>query len=205
MGIRVRVIAAVMAVGTLTAVVTPAVAAAVPVGSAAEKKAGPKDGPKDGQDDKAKPKGGKENREKDEFLAKVAASLHVSVKQLVTALDHLKQALGKGVSEEEALKAFAKELKITLTQAKEALKQLSAKDKPGVPAEAVKLLAAELHISADRASKVFNDLDKVRKTPGDIVKNPDFIAIANGLGITPERLLAALIKVKQEVAEKPTK
>lgn len=186
MGIRVRVIAVVMAMGMVT--VGTAVAEAAPVGSAAVEKAGKGD------------KG-----DKGDVLAKVAASLHVTVKQLVTALEHFKQALKKGASEEEAMKAFAKELKISLAQAKEALQQLSGKDKPGVPDEAVKLLAAELHISTARASKVFSDLDKIKKTPGDIVKNPDFIAIAKGLGITPQRLLDALIKVKQEVVTKPTK
>jgi hypothetical protein len=77
--------------------------------------------------------------------------------------------------------------------------------KPGVPAEAVKLLAAELHISADRARQVFRDLDKVKARGEDIVKDPAFVAIAKGLRITPQQLLATLRKVKQAIADKPKK
>jgi hypothetical protein len=80
------------------------------------------------------------------------------------------------------------------------------KDKqPGVPVEAVKLLAAELHISADRARQVFRDLDKVKARGEDIVKDPAFVAIAKGLRITPQQLLATLRKVKQAIADKSEK
>jgi hypothetical protein len=73
---------------------------------------------------------------------------------------------------------------------------------PGAPEEAVKLLAAELHISNDRARQVFTDLDKVTGNGEEIVKDPAFIAIAKGLGITPQRLLDALIAVKKAFVRK---
>jgi hypothetical protein len=78
------------------------------------------------------------------------------------------------------------------------------KDKEqGVPAEAVKLLAAELHISAERSRQVFRDLDKVKARGEDIVKDPAFVAIAKGLRITPQQLLDTLRKVKQKLGDKP--
>jgi hypothetical protein len=57
-----------------------------------------------------------------------------------------------------------------------------------------------LHITAGQARQVFKDLKKVNSK--DVVKDPAFIAIAKRLGITPQRLLDALIKVKQELAPK---
>jgi hypothetical protein len=191
MGIRTRLIAATMAAATLTAVVGAATASAAPASPTAP---APSDGKKQAADDAT--------------LAKVAASLHVSVKQLTTALDNLKQAVGKGADKAAALGAFAKELGVSVAQAEKALKELSSgkgkpkpgKDKqPGVPEEAVKLLAVELHISANRARQVFRDLEKVKGRGEDIVKDPAFIAIAKGLRLTPEQLVAALRKVKEEV------
>ncbi len=196
MGIRTRLVAAAVAVATLTVMGGMAAASASPTTSApsGDKK--------------------KEGVDKDAVVAKVAASLHVSVRQLVAALDHLKQAVGNGTAKAEAVAAFARELKVSGAQAEKALRELSSdgkqkqkpgKDKqPGVPDEVVKLLAAELHISADRAGQVFKDLDNVKANGDDVVKDPAFIAIAKGLGITPQRLLAALVAVKQKVVgDKP--
>jgi hypothetical protein len=114
------------------------------------------------------PSDGKKAEGNDATVAKVAASLHVSVKQLSGE------------------------------------KPKPGKDKPsGVPEQAVKLLAAELHISVDRARQVYRDLEKVKARGDDIVKDPAFVAIAKGLHITPQQLLATLRKVKQEIAGKP--
>ena len=75
------------------------------------------------------------------------------------------------------------------------LKELSGEDKkpkpgkdkqPGVPEEAVTLLATELHISADRARQVFKDLDKVNGKSGDVVKDPAFVAIAKARALAEE-------------------
>jgi hypothetical protein len=192
MGIRIRLIAATVAAATLTAMAGAATASAAQDKATAPASSSAK---KDGAD-------------KDAIVTKVAASLHVSVGQLVTALDHLKQAIGSGTAKDAAVRAFATELKVTVADAEKALQALSSdgrqkpnpgKDKqPGVPDELVKLLAAELHISADRARQVFKDLDKVKANGEDVVKDPAFIAIAKGLHITPQRLLAALITVKQK-------
>lgn len=191
MGIRTRLVAVTMAAGMLTAVVGTAAASAAPAGPATS--APGKTPPKPGQPgpEPGKP-GGKA------VLAKVAASLHVSVQQLTTALQHMKQAVVKGTPEAAAVAAFAKELRITVAQAKQALNELSGGEKPGAPEELVKLLAAELRISADRARRVYDDLAKL-KGGKDVLKDPGFIAIAKGLGITPQRLEAALVKVKQEL------
>jgi hypothetical protein len=196
MGIRTRLIAAMVAVATLTTMVGTAAAPASPTASAPSGH---------NKDDKGK-------KDKDSTVAMVAASLHVSVRQLVTALDHLKQALGNGAAKADAVAAFARELKVSVADAEKALQALSSDGKqkpkpgkePGAPDEVVKLLAAELHISADRARQVLTDLDKVKANGGDVVKDPAFVAIAKGLGITPQRLLAALLAVKQKVVgDKP--
>jgi hypothetical protein len=75
--------------------------------------------------------------------------------------------------------------------------------KPGggqdVPEEAVKLLAAELGISVERSRQVFRDLEKVEARGDEITSDPAFVAIAEGLGRTPEELLAVLRKVKEAV------
>lgn len=191
MGIRTRLIAALIAAATLTGVIGVATASAAPASPSASASSSHKK---------------KEEQGKDAVLAKVAKSLGVSVKQLVTALDHLKQALGKGADKEAAVTAFAKELRVSVADAEKALQALSAGDKKaGAPDEAIKLLAKELHISRDAAKKVLDALEQVKAKGDDVVKDPAFVAIAKGLGISPERLLAALIKVKQELAgkEKP--
>jgi hypothetical protein len=192
MGIRTRLIAAAMAVATLTAVVGVATASAAPAKPTAS-----------ASSEKKNPGGGKQ----DEVLATVAKGLHVGVKQLVTALDHLKLALSKGTGKQAAIAAFAKELKVTVADAEKALQALSGDKKPGpgAPAEVITLLAAELHISTDRARQVFTDLEKVKGNGEEIVKDPAFIAIAKGLGITPQRLLDALIAVKKAFAGKEGK
>lgn len=188
MGIRTRLIAAMIAAATLTGVVGVATASAAPASPSAsassyhKKKEGPK---------------------KDAVLAEVAKSLGVSVKQLVNALANLKAALAKGVDKATAIAGFAKELRVSVADAEKALQALSAGDKKsGVPDEAVKLLAKELHISVDAAKKVLAALEQVKAKGDDVVKDPAFVAIAKGLGISPERLLAALIKVKQALAGK---
>ncbi|MET8997669.1 hypothetical protein [Amycolatopsis sp. NPDC004169] len=200
MGIRTRLAAAAVVAG-LTAV----------TGAAAASAAAPA-APSSAQPDHKKDGGKKdEGRTNDEQLAKVAASLHVTVKQLTTALDNLKRAVGNGTGKATAIAAFAKELGITVARAEKVLAALSGKPGPGkpvpgkeagVPAKAVKLLAAELKIGEDRARQVFKDLDKVGGKGGDVTKEPAFIAIAKGLGVTPQRLLDVLRKVKEEFAEK---
>jgi len=196
MGIRTRLIAVTMAVGMLTAVLGTAAASGAPAGPATS--APGKTPPNDGQPG---PKPGKPDGPDKAILAKVAASLHVSVQRLTTALQHLKQAVAKGTPEAVAMAAFAKELNVSVAQAKQVLNELSGQK--GVPEQAVKLLAAELRISADRARRVFDDLAKL-KGGKDVLTDPGFIAIAKGLGMTPQRLEAALVKVKQELgAGKP--
>lgn len=190
MGIRTRLIAATMAAAaTVTVVGGVATASAAPT-SPTESVAS-------------------DGKKEDATLTTVAASLHVSVEQLTTALENMKQATGKGADRTAAVGAFATELGISVAQAETALTELSSVDgkpKPGdgegVPEEAVKLLAAELRISVDRARQVFHDLKKVTARGDDIVKDPAFVAIAKGLGITPQQLLDTLRKIKQELADK---
>ncbi|XVS66849.1 hypothetical protein ACQPYE_12540 [Actinosynnema sp. CA-299493] len=77
------------------------------------------------------------------------------------------------------------------------------KGQEGVPAAAVELLAVKLGITVDRSREVYRDLEKVKSRGAEIVGDRAFIAIADGLGVTPERLLAVLREVKQEIAVPP--
>jgi hypothetical protein len=194
MGIRSRLVAATMAVATLTAVVGVTAASASPAPSVSSSASTP-----------AKPgtpgKPGKPGGVNSATLAKVAASLHVTVKQLTTALVNFKLALGRGASKQAALAGFAKELGVSVAKATQALQALSG-GQSGVPAAAIQLLAGKLHISADRARTVYADLAKLSAKSGDITADPGFVAIAKSLGITPQRLQSVLIEVKQELAGK---
>ncbi|HEU5107940.1 MAG TPA: hypothetical protein VFT95_05230, partial [Micromonosporaceae bacterium] len=146
-------------------------------------------------------------------VAKVAASLGVSVQRLTTALGNLKQALAKGVDKAAAVDAFARELGVSRADADKALQALSTDGpkkppngkEPVVPEEVVTSLAAELRISVDAARGVFKELAKVNGNGRDVVKDPAFIAIAKKLGIAPQRLFDALVKVKQEYGGKAEK
>ncbi|WP_143531931.1 hypothetical protein [Saccharothrix sp. ALI-22-I] len=77
------------------------------------------------------------------------------------------------------------------------------KQKPGegrdVPEEAVKALAVELGISVERSRQVFRDLRRVEARGDAITADPAFVAIAEGLGLTPEELLTVLREVKEAV------
>lgn len=137
-------------------------------------------------------------------LAKVAASLHVSVKQLTTALVDLKKAIGQGTSPSDALAAFAKELGVSATQAKAALAELTGGAKAGKPgavveAEAARILAGELHVSVDRARQVLTEIQQLRPASRDITTDPGFARIARGLGITPQQLASDLVQMKQKL------
>ena len=189
MGIRSRIVAAALAVVTLTTLAGATTAAAATSPTATPSQSAPGKPGKPGVDP---------------VLVKVAAQLHVSVQQLVTALGDFKQALGKGASEQAALAGFAKELGVSVGQAKQALAELAAagkKGKPGAPdAKIIALLAEDLHISTARARTVFDELSKLDPGSGPITANPGFVAIAKSLGITPARLLAAIVDVKRELA-----
>jgi hypothetical protein len=196
MGIRTRLVAAAIVAGLTAVTGAAAASAAAPAAPSSAQPGGKKD---DGKKD-----GGKKH---DEQLAKVAASLHVTVKQLTTALTNLKRAVVNGTDKATAIAAFAKELGITVARAEKVLQALSGEPGPGkpgpgkeagVPVQVVKLLAAELKIGEDRARQVFKDLDKVGGKGDDVIKDPVFIAIAKGLGTTPQRLLDGLRKVKEE-------
>lgn len=200
MGIRSRFVAATMAVATLTAVVgvTTASASQTPAASpSASAPAKPGKPGKPGGVDSASSRPSRPGA----TLAKVAASLHVSVQQLTTALDNLKRALGQGASKSAAVAGFAKKLGVSVARAQEALQELSGQQQ-GVPEAAIRLLASKLHISADRARAVYADLAALPDKSGDITANPGFVAIAKNLGITPQRLQSVLIAVKQEIARK---
>lgn len=138
-------------------------------------------------------------------LAKVAASLHVSVKRLTTALQNMKKAIGQGTSPSDALAAFAKELGVSVAQVKAALVELgggakAGKPGPGDQAEAARILAGELHVSVDRARQVLTEIQRLHPASHDVTTDPGFVRIARGLGITPQQLAADLVQMKEKLA-----
>ncbi|MEU4743356.1 hypothetical protein AB0G02_23235 [Actinosynnema sp. NPDC023658] len=157
MRIRTRLVAAVLAVGTLTGVVamSTSAASAEPTAAAVEDKAA---NPEQGKPEQGKPDEGKPVKDK--------------------------PGEGKPGDGKPG-------------------KDKPGEGKPGVPQEAVKLLAAELGITVDRARQVFQDLEKVEARGDEILEDRAFVAIADGLGITPEHLLDVLRKVKQAIAGEP--
>lgn len=188
MGMRNRVVAAAVAVVTVTTVAGVTTAAAATSPTATPSQSAP----------------GKPGKPGDPVLIKVAASLHVSVQQLVSALGEFKQARGTGESEQAALAGFAQELGVSVGQATQAVAQLGApgtKGKPGAPdGESVALLATDLHVSLARAHTVFDELSRLDSESGPVTANPGFVAIATSLKIAPQRLLAVIVEVKRELA-----
>jgi hypothetical protein len=77
------------------------------------------------------------------------------------------------------------------------------KGQPEVPEEAVALLAEKLDISVERSREVFRDLEKVKARGEEILADRAFVAIADGLGLTPQQLLDVLREVKQAVGGSP--
>lgn len=69
-----------------------------------------------------------------------------------------------------------------------------------------KLLQAELAISGDQALQVVRDIEGI-VPKGDITQDPRFVAVAKGLGITPQRLIEAInaVKTKLSAGGSPTK
>lgn len=63
---------------------------------------------------------------------------------------------------------------------------------------AAKLLASQLDISGERALQVLRDLEGL-VPKGDITQDPRFVAIAKDLGISPQRLIEAIVAVKKQL------
>lgn len=77
------------------------------------------------------------------------------------------------------------------------------KGQPAVPEEAVRLLAKKLDIPVERSREVFRDLEKVKARGEEILSDRAFVAIADGLGLTPQRLLDVLREVKEAIGGQP--
>lgn len=77
------------------------------------------------------------------------------------------------------------------------------KGQPEVPEEAVALLAKKLDISVERSRQVFRDLEKVKARGDEILVDRAFVAIADGLGLTPQQLLDVLREVKEAIGGQP--
>ena len=157
---------------------------------------------------------------KDQWLAKLAASLHVSVQKLQAALGDAKMTIGKlgGVAptDPRVVAVVSHDLGISAAKATQLIKEVfgdaapgkggfgkpGGNQPPGTPDPRIsQALAAVLHISVARAEQVLEQLDRIAR-PGNGISptDPQFRALAASLHLTPQQLVDALIQMKQSLA-----
>lgn len=151
------------------------------------------------------------------WLAKLAASLHVSVQKLQSALIDAKMTIGRlGVAPTDpaVVAVVSHDLGISADKATALLKEVFGNGpvpgkgkpgqpgKPGVPdAVAIHTLAGILHISDARAAQVLDRLERIAGSGHGIsTDDPQFRAIAASLHITPQKLADAIRQMKQDIA-----
>jgi hypothetical protein len=74
---------------------------------------------------------------------------------------------------------------------------VAAKENKNLP-RAAKLLAADLKIPYEQALQVLRDIQGF-VPKGDSTHDPRFVAIAKGVGVTPQRLHDAIVAVKMKL------
>lgn len=161
-------------------------------------------------------KGGKPG---DQWLAQLAASLHVSVQKLQAALIDAKQTIGRlGVAPTNSaiVSVVAHDLGISRDKATQLIKEVfgeAAPGKggpgkpggnyppPGTPDPRIsQTLAGILHISVARAAQVLEQLDRIAlPNRGVSPDNPQFRALAASLHLTPQQLINALVQMKEDL------
>ncbi len=196
---------------------TAGAAAATAPGAASQTASASKPSPT-GSGDHGKP------GDKQAWLAKLAASLHVSVQKLEAALIDVKQTmsrLGVGPFDPAVVSVVSHDLGISTDKAVIVLKAVfgdagsgkgdpgkgggKGKGDPGKPGALdplmIHTLAGILHISDARAAQVLDRLDRIERAGHGISPtDPKFRAIAASLHITPQRLADALRQLKEALA-----
>lgn len=157
----------------------------------------------------------------DQWLVKLAASLHVSVQKLQAALIDAKQTIGRfGVAPTNpaVVSVVSHDLGISRDKATQLIKEVfgdaapPGKGGPGKPGgktpppprtpdpQVSQTLAGILHISVARAAQVLEQLDRIAPDRGVSPDDPQFRAIAASLHLTPQQLTDALVQMKQTLA-----
>ena len=136
-------------------------------------------------------------------LTAVAASAGISVSQLQAGLAAAKRAGGNTAA---SIAAFAASTGVSHATAQRVvyavfgthvIKQPSPTGQP----QPVSALAAQLGVSQSAAQRAFDQLDALGRGGIDPA-SPAFAAIAHDLGVSPDRLVAALQAAKQSMAGK---
>lgn len=223
---RYRLIAAAAAVALITGVAGGAAAAttgtaspsasassSAPASASSASAPAPKPSPT-GTGDNGKP------GDKQAWLVKLAASLHVSVQKLESALIDAKQTVGRlgvGPFDPAVVAVVSHDLGISTDRAAALLKEVFGNPASGGPGKGgngskggnssgpdqliINTLAGILHVSDARAKQVLERLEQISE-PGHGVspQDPRFRAIAASLHLTPQQLADALMKMKQTLA-----
>jgi hypothetical protein len=142
------------------------------------------------------------------------AALERALVAVKTHLAGLPDGPRRGLSDPGAVAVFAGSLGIPVPRAQAVLRYLQAgwaahgKDKekgeagsPALPPAAVAFFARTLHVSVKQARTALDELLKLADKKGLDPKDPAFVKIANGLGVTPQQLLDALVALKRYLAE----
>ena len=139
-------------------------------------------------------------------LPSLAASAGISVSQLEAGLMAAKQAGGNTAA---GIAAFASSTGVSQATAQRVINAVFGTDagkQPGQPSQAdqqamVSALATQLGVSHAAAQHVLGQLEELGRGGIDPA-SPAFAAIAHQLGVSPDRLVAALRAAKQSMAAK---
>lgn len=169
--------------------------------------------------------GGSKPGNQQEWLAQLAASLHVDVQKLETALIDAKQTIGRlGVAPNDPaiVAVITHDLGISTDQAEHLLTEVfgnvaPGKGGPGKPGTGTgtgktppppgtpdpkvsQTLAGILHVSDARAAQVLEQLDRIAQPGrGVSIDDPQFRALAASLHLTPQQLDDALRQMKEDL------
>lgn len=111
------------------------------------------------------------------------------------------------------LAVFAKSVGVSTSRAKAIVKFLlaewrkTAKPTPDdLTAAAAKFLSARLHISLERAARIWAQVEKIARNNGGIEPNdPAVVALARSVGLTPKQFMTLLADLKMSVGGSPGK
>lgn len=132
-------------------------------------------------------------------LAALAASAGITVRQLEAGLEAAKQAGGNDAAGIAAFAASTGVSNATAQRIVDAVFGTEVAKRPGQTGPSpVSALAAKLGVSQAAAKRALSQLQALGR--GIDPASPAFAAIAHGLGVSPERLAAALTAVKQGMA-----
>ena len=151
------------------------------------------------------------------WLNQLAASLHIDPQRLMAALGDAKRTMGQlgvGPQDPRVAAVVAHDLGISTEKAATVVKEVFGTNGPGkggtpsrgpgIPdQQVISTFAGILHVSQERAAQVLDQLSRIGR--GISLTDPQFVAIAASLHITPQQLSQDLMTLKQDLrASMPT-